>query len=433
MRKFLTSIIVIIIILLIANFGFWFAHTRTITKSVETMTKQLVLKGVEFKYKDIKFTNFLAWDVKAVIEKPSIKYGSGKYYNIKNMERIDLRSNPIRNRIKIIFPNQLHSVANSISHKQELLIKFKDFEGNKRPFLSLKLNGSLAKLKDETDTSRFNNHIQEMLYYNDKFEAYDKTNENQLLFSGDCFSFWVVNKNENNSVSSGIKFTMPNLKYNPNYAAKDPKMQSRHLSQVELGDISLELDLLINELKHTSEESEKKNKSSSASKPVVNTQKIEFKKAEISTRPFGITIQGGYEKIPSDSFPLFNFKVYLRGYEKMLEIYASEINNYIDQVSSNQRLMPIKKVNEEQVHTFAGMLKRLSVGEVENKNDIILEIIRTPDAATISGKPIMLVIKQIQAIFFANLPGLRAFKAPDEIAEDNSISSEEIMNPAKEK
>ncbi len=413
MRK-LIVFFTLVIILIVANFAFWFVHTRTITNSLDTVRKQLALKGIEFKYKEIKFINFLAWDVKAVIEKPSFKHGKDKIYSIKSVERMDLRSNPIKNEIKILFPRTMKSINHSLNNAQELLIKFAT-----TPFIKLELFNSLATFEDAitSGNDKYGKYIKQILYFNDKFQAYDVNNENQLLYSGDNFSFWIVNNNENNTFSSGIKFTLPNLKYNPSYTPKDSKLSSGYLKQVELGTISLEADIMVYESVQSDEQENNKNKAALASKAAYNTQKVELKSVKISTTPFSIIIQGDCEKIPSSSLPFFNIKLYLKEYRNFIEYYASTINMSIDGFDNLQPLLPMKKVTDEQVNALSGLLKRLSATKINNDNDIMLEIVRTKEAATISGKPMMLVFKQLQALFFANLPGPRAFKRPEQGVE----------------
>lgn len=309
-------------------------------------------------------------------------------------------------------------MINTSSYQRELLIKFK---GDKLPYLRLKLFDSLAKFKDDLDDSKFNTHIKEIFYLGDKIEAYDKTNGNQLYYTADLLSLWVVNKNENNSFSSGIIFTLPNLKYNPNYVIENTELQNRYLSTVQFGEISFDINLLIEESKQLVKEEGKKNKASYIPRAEFDSRKIEVKDFKITTKPFNIIIQGDYEKTPKHSFPLFDFKVYLAGYKNLLGVYASELNRYVDKISNTDQLLPIKRVSDEQINTFSGMLKRLSLTDKED--DVLLKLVRDKDSATISGKPFMLVIKQLQALFFANLPGARGFRVPEQ-EPDNEAGTE---------
>jgi hypothetical protein len=121
------------------------------------------------------------------------------------------------------------------------------------------------------------------------------------------------------------------------------------------------------------------------------------------TNKFGMFVNGIYDKTPADHFPVFDFNLRIKGYKDLVQYYAAEINSAIDASGPNQPIFPIGKITEEQANTFASILERLSLEGVK-ENEVLLKVIRNKEKSEISGKPMLVILKQLQALFLANLP-----------------------------
>ncbi|ETO17474.1 hypothetical protein RFI_19848 [Reticulomyxa filosa] len=369
MRKFIYLIIILGISAVIGNFTVWFVHTQTIKSTLADSKNYLESHGYELKYKDIKFSNFLAWNVKAVIEEVSLKNVQGYYKNSElKFEWINLDSNPIKNILVFVFPKKYNFNYKNLSTE---LFNYEVIPASE-PKIKLELRISLSKL-DKFFAQGENNlsiYINELLIYNDMSEVYDISNGNQLKLSSGPLGIWVVSEFRKKSQTWGIR-----------------------ASKIST-DIALELKGFVDKENKDAKKVELLNE--------FDRVKIKIEKINIENDLFSIATNGNSLIYQKEALPYFNLNVDIKNYKQFLNYNAEVINRTIEELATQFPHIPVNKITDDQVNKFAEFIKKFSSKNVTD-DEIKYQLVRDKKGTTISGNDFYDLAREFQAIFFSKL------------------------------
>jgi hypothetical protein len=401
MRKIL-YVLGLILILLTVNFTLWFMHTRTIHSAVSGLKKQLALYKIDLSYEDLYFNNFKSWNVAGTLSKVKLRVNS-KNPHVLKFDHISIYSNPIKEHVEL--QTQGGVTYSRISDQKEDIYDIKFHNGS--PSVEIYFLTSLNSLSNsmessEDETPPLLRNIKSIKYYDSGFDLTDVSkNSRYLTMEGSKFS--LASQIKASSRRYDTVLDVKGLRFDPEYASELYTSTADKLN-IESGinnihtDISMVIQPSENQLEFIKKLKEK-DKNAEFNK-VLDSFQIIFNDATFSSDHVTSSIKGSLNKQPSSGFlPYIDISIQISDYKKCADRYFSSLNDSITQLSSEQPILPIKKINPEQIEKFKKFLSQFS----DNGQDLSIQFKRLKDSElTISGKSAADLMSELQATFFAN-------------------------------
>ncbi|RZI46988.1 hypothetical protein EDM53_03565 [Rickettsiales endosymbiont of Peranema trichophorum] len=394
MRK-IVILLAIAVVIGITNFTLWFIHTRVIIDSTLAIKKHLITGGVLLKYSDIRFTNFAAWKVKAVIDEASVQIPNGCVHSI---ERIDIESSPLENIVKVELSNSVNTRCSGGGSVQQVT----DFASP--PVITISTFSSLSKFVNAIQNGELRHYVKEITVRVGGISSFNQMRERQLEYSIEGMNLWASNRIENGSSKIELDFSLSSLEYNPGYVSANEQDNRLHQKFIELGKVGLNTNVIFYE--------KFKNLKKDGELVDFFEYYIDVKDISASSKAFSGELTGYIGSKSARVLPVFDLVLSLKNYRDLLRYYAAIANLSIESLSNI--FQQIKPISPEQVDTVASILKTLSTQErrggdsessikSEQDNNIALRFLRDGKRTTISGKPLSLIFTQLQTVLLSNI------------------------------
>lgn len=383
MRKLILLLLTVVTGILI-NFGFWFFQIQAIRENLNNLKSRLAEQGVELEFNDVKFTNFKSWNVKGIIEEVRITpyitdKDSGLFYKFE-MHNIKMESNPVKKTFKLIFPSTINIEEKLFKESQKYALVYTKQAPAAR--IVFKLNQHFWNFKQYISSGKpkdFFDFVKESKFDQAEVDFIDLSNGNQKIGHFKYLSLYVGSDLSKDGLKVQIKLHDNGSEYNSEYKAGNPKwLQFMHDNFVKLGTSSSLFDLKLEYKKQDGE---------------FSNQRTTINRIEVNNKLFNIILIGNIDKAKDNLLPNFNLDLTITDYDKLAAYFAGIYNGIID--ISKIRL---KLLSDRQVKELAGFLKRFSEKDMLD-NQTKLKFIKTSRGTTVTGEPIIQVIKELKGIF----------------------------------
>lgn len=401
MRKIFV-VIGVIVAIFIVNFSLWVAHTRTIHRAVTVLKHNLAFHGVNFYYDDLYFDSFKSWSVEGTLKNVTITNNLRNVTRVIEIQAVNFISLPFSEKIEINIPKSVDYKVKANGESKDELYRINFSHGN--PTLEIdfitSLNSTNDAFSDHIHNPFFVN-IKKLSYYDSGFEITNReTGENYMRSENNKWELLNVSKDGALSVNFEAKFSdMSNTpRYiDPNDMSEEFKHRIKAKSDfytkgnfaMVVSDEQLEY---IKEMKNNGKDTN--------IKKFLDTYQFKFDKLDMTSGEYALSITGEVQKYLNVIFPTFDLNVRVNKYTNLVDYYFENLNLSVEQLSKLPNSPVKEKISPTQVNKVKSILAKFS------NNDDVLNMHFTGSkygVFEISGRPLLEVWTELQAIIFANI------------------------------
>jgi len=399
MKKLIYGIIILILLVVIANFTLWFFNTKAINQSIEQLKTALSDDDLEFTYSEVKFDSFKSWRIEGVIVEPSLKSKIfGKLLNL-HVPRVHFISYPFSDELELSTPGDhfLYKFTDKLMNTDEN-VKVQ-YDTQSPPTLNFSFNKSFSELVP--------------LFKEDNYNLFKALKNISLKASGlnfiDNHTSALVSKTggidieanfappANNEINFEGLMKIKDVIYNPDYIASAPahkKELYEHL--VKVGATNIDLDFAF----HESGKSEKSH----------GDYNFNLKKLDYKNNIYAIDAKGTLELPGASTFPYVDMTLNVSNYIEMIDFYDGFLKAAYNSLGSQDHHARTFTLSEEHSKALKHILA--SFATADNKK-LVLTFNRTADKDfTLSGRSFPEVLSMLQPLFETQAEHLKSTTAP---------------------
>ncbi len=398
MKKLIYGIIILILLVVIANFTLWFFNTKAINQSIEQLKTALSADDLEFTYSEIKFDSFKAWRIEGVIVEPSLKSKIfGKLLNL-HVPRVHFTSYPFSDELELSMPGDhfLYKFTDKLMNSDEN-VKVQ-YDTQSPPTLNFSFNKSLSELVPlfKADNSYLFKALKNISLKASGLNFIDNHTNALVSKTGGIDIEANFAPPVNNEINFEGLMKIKDVIYNPDYISSAPAHKKdlyEHL--VKVGATNIDLDFAF----HESGKSEKSH----------GDYNFNLKKLDYKNNIYAIDAKGTLELPGASTFPYVDMSLNVTNYVEMIDFYDGFLKAAYNSLGQEHHAKAFT-LSEEHSKALKNILA--SFATADNKK-LVLTFNRTADKDfTLSGRSFPEVLSMLQPLFETQAEHLKSTTAP---------------------